>query len=129
MMGKFRWAKSRQAGEVIDLQALFDNYWSPDEHELTVSSQSWPPTSPLVSDREAQRALFSMERTTSINGLLNYDSQQAPMFVVCDSPSQPANNLGIVGIPALVTPPTRRTVKGILPNDERIDREGCGDGY
>ena len=121
MMGKFPWAKSRQASEVIDLQALFDNYWISDEHELTVSSQSWPPTSPFVSDRETQRTLFSMEGTTSINGLLNYDSQRALVFVVRDSPSQPANNLGTVGISALVTPPARNIVKGILPNDERID--------
>ena len=70
MMGKFLWEKSRQASEVIDLQALFNNYWNSGEHDLTVSSQSWPPASSVVSDSEAQRTLFSMENAISINGLL-----------------------------------------------------------
>ena len=40
MIGKYLWAKSRQASEVFDLQTLFNNYWSFDEHDLTVSSES-----------------------------------------------------------------------------------------
>ena len=70
-----------------------------------------------------------MEIATNTTGPLNYDSPQAVPFVVWDCPSQPAYNLGIDGISALVAPPTRRTVEGILPNDGWIDREGCRDGY
>jgi len=33
-------AKSRQTNEVIDLQDLFDDYWSSDKHQFTLSSQS-----------------------------------------------------------------------------------------
>ena len=69
MSGKFIWGKNRQANGVIDLQSLFNDYWSSNGHEFTVPSQSRSPTSPLVSDREAQRTSFSMESTTSTVGL------------------------------------------------------------
>ena len=38
--GYFFWAQNRRASEVIDLQALFNDYWSSNEHEFTVLSQS-----------------------------------------------------------------------------------------
>jgi len=38
--GNLFWAKSRQANDVIDLQGLFDDYWSSNKHEFTVPSQS-----------------------------------------------------------------------------------------
>ena len=38
--GNLFWAKSRQANDAIDLQDLFDNYWSSNKHEFTVPSQS-----------------------------------------------------------------------------------------
>jgi len=34
------WAKYRQMGEVIDLQGIFDDYWSSNKHEFMVPSQS-----------------------------------------------------------------------------------------
>jgi len=34
------WKKNRQASEVIDLQAISNEYWDSTEHELTVQSQS-----------------------------------------------------------------------------------------
>jgi len=37
--GYLLWAKSRQKSEAIDLQALFDEYWSSSKHEFTVPSQ------------------------------------------------------------------------------------------
>ena len=40
------WAKYREAGEVIDLDGLFSKYWSSDDLEFTVLSQSFSPTSP-----------------------------------------------------------------------------------
>jgi len=38
--GHLFWAKSRQANDAIDLQGLFDDYWSSNKHEFTVPSQS-----------------------------------------------------------------------------------------
>ena len=51
------WAKIRQNSDIIDIQALLESYWGSTEHEFTVSSQSQPLTSLLISDREAQRPL------------------------------------------------------------------------
>jgi len=48
-------AKYREANEVIDLNGLFRDYWSSNNHEFTVPSQSLSPTGPLItSDREGQ---------------------------------------------------------------------------
>ncbi len=68
-VGKSPWAKNRQANSAIKLQAIFDDYRNSDEHEVLVQSRSWSPPSPLVSDSEAQRSLFSTERISSIIGL------------------------------------------------------------
>ena len=38
------WAKHREASEVIELDGLFRNYWSSNDHEFTVLSQSLSPT-------------------------------------------------------------------------------------
>jgi hypothetical protein len=38
--GHSLWAKTREAGEVIDLQGLFDDYWSSNDPKFTVPSQS-----------------------------------------------------------------------------------------
>ena len=40
MGGKFPWTKNRQASGIINLQALFNDYWISDEHEFTVQGQS-----------------------------------------------------------------------------------------
>ena len=34
------WAKTRHRDEIIDLQGLFNNYWSSNEREFLVSSKS-----------------------------------------------------------------------------------------
>ncbi len=34
------WAKHREANEVIDLHGLFSDYWSSNNYEFTVLSQS-----------------------------------------------------------------------------------------
>ena len=51
--GHLFWAQDRQRSEEINFQALFDKYWGSVKHEFTVPSQSWPLTSPLISDRRA----------------------------------------------------------------------------
>jgi hypothetical protein len=38
--GHLLWAKYRQSSEVIDIQALFNDYWGSKKHEFTVPSQS-----------------------------------------------------------------------------------------
>jgi hypothetical protein len=50
----------REASEVIDLQALFNDYWSSDNHKFTILSQSLSLTRPRIADREGQR-LLSLE--------------------------------------------------------------------
>ena len=79
--GHLFWAKNRLADDVIDLQALFNDYWGSNNYEFTVPSQFQPPPSPLVSDNEAQRTLLSLESIIAIVGLWNYDSLQALPFV------------------------------------------------
>ena len=56
-IGHSVWAKYREASEVIDLDGLFSVYWSSNNHEFTVPSQSLSPPSPHRSDREGQRPL------------------------------------------------------------------------
>ena len=62
-------AQNQPVTEVIDLQALFNDFWSSNKHYFTVLSQSLSPTSLLVSDGKAQRTLMSFESITSIVGL------------------------------------------------------------
>ena len=59
------WAKYREASEVIDLDGLFNDYWSSHEHEFTVLSQSLSPISAHRSDEEGQR-LFPLESIVDI---------------------------------------------------------------
>ena len=51
------WAKKEETTKEIDLENLFNIYWTSKAHELTVSGQSWSPASPLIPDGEAQRLL------------------------------------------------------------------------
>ena len=51
------WAKIRQNSDVINIQGLLKEYWNSTKHEVTVTSQSRPPTGPPISNREAQRPL------------------------------------------------------------------------
>ena len=44
-------AKYREASEVIDLHKLFNDYWTSNNHEFTVLSQSLSPTNPHISNR------------------------------------------------------------------------------
>ena len=70
--GHLFWAKHRQRSEVVDLQTLFNEYWSSTKHEFTVPSQSWPRTSLLISDGRAGvivigKYRYSLELRFSIN--------------------------------------------------------------
>ena len=75
--GRSIWTKYREAGEVIDLDGLFSDYWSSSNRELTVLSQSLSPTISHRSDLEGQRP-FPLE---SIVALWKLDSLQTTPFV------------------------------------------------
>ena len=65
-IGHSVWAKYREGNEVIDLDGIFTDYWSSNNREFTVLSQSLSPTSPRISsDREGQR-LLSLESIVDI---------------------------------------------------------------
>jgi len=51
------WAKNEPTGKTIDIQELFDDYWTSKAHELSVRGQSKSPTRLLIADREAKRKL------------------------------------------------------------------------
>ena len=59
------WAKKEKTSKKIDLQRLFNDYWTSKAHELTVQGQSWSPTGIVISDREMQRSLI-LERATTL---------------------------------------------------------------
>ena len=52
------WAKKEEINKEIDLENLFNIYWTSQAHELTVPGQSWSPTSPRIPDGKAQRLLI-----------------------------------------------------------------------
>ena len=53
--GHLHWAKKSQNMKETDIQKPFNEYWTSNEHELTVLGRSSSQTSPLISGREAQR--------------------------------------------------------------------------
>ena len=63
------WAKKEQTTKEIDLETLFNIYWTSKAHDLTVTGQSWSSTGPLIPDREAQRSL----KLGSVVSLSTYD--------------------------------------------------------
>ena len=85
----FIWAKSRLESELIDIQAILNDYWTSNKHGFTVPSMSSLPTSPLVSDHEAQRTSLSLESITGIVGLWNYISLRVLLFVSLQPPIRP----------------------------------------
>jgi len=76
------WARKEQTSIVIDLQKLFNDYWTSNAHEITVPGQSWVPTDLLVSNREAQRPLL----LELILAHLNYCSLPRLPFVSLQPP-------------------------------------------
>ena len=63
--GHLPWVKKDHNTKEIDIQMAFNEYWTSQEHELTVSGRSLSLTGPFISDREAQRCL-SLESTVSL---------------------------------------------------------------
>ena len=59
-------AKYREAGEVIGLQELFNDYWSSNGHDFNVLSQSCSPISPHISSEKEGQRLLSLESIVSL---------------------------------------------------------------
>ena len=55
--GHSLWAKHREASEVIDIHGLFGDYWSSNNHEFTVLSQSF------ITDQLVHTELIGKDRT------------------------------------------------------------------
>ena len=89
MSSPLSWAKNRLASEPIDVQALYNEYWRSTKREFTVPSKASSPTSPLVSDHEAQRTSLLLETITGIVGLWNYISLRTLPFVSLQLPIRP----------------------------------------
>ena len=125
------WAKTRLAGEAINLQAIFKDFWSSNKCEFTMPSQSSPPTLRQYLMVMVKRRGHYCRRKASPVSLISR------ITIICkhysssprNCPFWPGYDLRIDGIPALIAPSTRRIVKGILPIDERVGREGCREGY
>ena len=96
--GNSIWAKYREAGEVIDLQGLFSDYWSSKKHEYTVLSQSLPPTDPCRSDCEAEAVAIG-----KYNGSLEV-RLFADDTVRTFATTRPRQLIRVAGSPSLVAP-------------------------
>ena len=46
------WTKKEQTSKVIDLESLFNDYWTSKEHEIVVLGQLCYPTNRFISDGE-----------------------------------------------------------------------------
>jgi hypothetical protein len=100
-VGLSDWATYREASEVIDLNGLFNDYWSSNNHEFTVLSQSLSPTSPRISSDGKGQPILSLE---TIVALSYYDSQQILPFVLLPLPIPAANDIHVGGSSSLVAP-------------------------
>ena len=64
--GHLFWAKHREVDEVIGLQELFNKYWSSNNHDFNVLSQSLSPTSPRISSDKEGQSLLSLGNIVSL---------------------------------------------------------------
>ena len=123
------WAKNRLASEPIDVQAPYNEYWRSSKHEFTVASKSSSPTSPLVSDHERRGHHYHWKLSQVSLVSENTFLCEHYRLSLCNCPSDPTYHLRIDGLSALISPQARRIVKGVLPTDERIDRDDRGEHY
>ena len=124
------WAKNRLASEAIDLQALFNDYWSTSERISTVPSQSCSLAvrSYLMAKRRGHYFRWNVSQSSLVSRITILCEHYRLSLSNSNCPSRPANDLRIGGLSALFAPWTKRIVKGILPTDEWIDG-GCGERY
>ena len=115
--------------EKIDLQPLFKDYRSSSKHEFTVPSQWWSPTIylHLIAKLRGHYRRWKVSRASCVFRIAILCKHYG--LPLCTYPPQAATNVLIDGKNAPVVPSNPRIVEGILHVDERIDREGCGEGY
>jgi hypothetical protein len=65
-IGHSVWTKYREANQVIGLDRLFNDYWSSNDHEFTVLSQSSSRTSPRMSADREEQGLLSLESIVAL---------------------------------------------------------------
>ena len=78
------WAKTRQTSATIELGTIFIEYWNSTKHEFVVPGQSYPQSSPHISDIKGQRSSSS----GNIVALSNCDSLHTPLSVSLYLPIQ-----------------------------------------
>ena len=64
-IGHAVWTKYHVASKDIHLQGLFNDYWNPENDNLTVLGWSSSPPAPVSSDRERQ-SLLSLENMVAL---------------------------------------------------------------
>ena len=103
--GHLFWAKDRLAGEVIDLQELFNEYWGSVKHVFTVPSQSWSPTVRLylMAKRRGHYFRWKASRASLVSRIAIL-CEHHRSFLLCNRTSPRTDNLRIDGIPALFAP-------------------------
>ena len=65
-IGHSIWASYREASEVINLAVLFSKYWSSNDHEFTLMSQSSLPTSPRMASHRTTVDVVNGKHSFSI---------------------------------------------------------------
>ena len=127
--GHLFWAKNRLASAIIDLQALFNDYWGSNKDEFTVrvSHDHTLARSYLIAKRRRHYCRWKAPPASLVSRITILCKHYC--VSLCDWSLHPANNSRMDGISALVAPSTRRHVEGVLSTDERIDRKSCGEGY
>ena len=97
-------AKIRLPSETIDIQALFNEYWSTRERVFTVPSRLWLLTVRLcLMAKRRGRYIRSKVSTTSLVSRITILCEHYRSSL-CNCPSRPAKNLRIGGLSALFTP-------------------------
>src|SRR5882757_7603054 len=81
--GPLQWGGKEQGSKQIDLQSLFDEYWTSKAHKFPVRGQSESPIRSLIADREAQRTML----LGNLVSLWNYGSLQKLPFVPWQLPT------------------------------------------
>ena len=102
--GKLFWAKTRLASEVIDLQALFNGYWSSNKHEFTVPRKSPTPNihQYLMVNHRGHYCQWKAPPAYLVSRItILYNHYRSSLS---NGPFQPANSPRIDGISALVAP-------------------------
>ena len=96
--GHLPWSTKEQTSKQIDLQSLFNNYWTTTADEITVKGPSWPTLSSVYLI-EKRRGRDRWEASLLSGTTILCKHYCSSLFSV---PSQPADDIRPGGIPTLV---------------------------